>query len=779
MAPTEEEKKDDQDRFVNGFAFFRKLDDIYAWEPKDADVLQIANTPLYKRPTGGDQSKCKILVMHDYRGNYLPYEASQGLTQPRKDYIMEYWQHVEIFNYFSHRRVTIPPPAWINAGHRNGALVLGTFIIEPFSQEDPKRIFHTYSPTPAKMPYRLPDILAEMASVYGFDGWLLNFESMIVDGADFQEDANGKQLTRHDKWSDFSQDVLKTWVAQLKTRLAQKVPHGKVIWYDALTKKNKDYGSMNVLNTFNDPYRDAAGSILINYFYANHELDATIKMAGAKLDTVYHGVDCWAQTNDDMKNTYDPDSGRRTAGFREDGQLELRRGTGHGGTATGRFVGFIAEKLDAARKAVNDASTKPGGAGVGLFAHGWAYEHFMPGTSVDRFMWEGEPNLTPLTDPTDKRRMPASVWKQKQDLRRTQDIGWQAEFDCPCSHSIVQHLWRHPPTAMDFKDWGIVKSALEYPAGTKSFFHTDYTEPVIDQSGQQYRYRLGQQSVLPIPGRRKRALNFTNAGESSGELEAVMSTKCTLRINLQNKGINDQSKVSGSLVLHQLNIDAALKPEITLVYRRLMDTTGLPIQLCARNGAHDEHYTLSGKASLAGQNETLTQSIPLRNTQDFVQDIRITMDNAPANTLASLTKDGVADLIEIISLTIKPQDHNYPDNKITKATLEKKTGKTGSYTRLMWTLANDLNPPKPLPNTTPTTTPRILPLSPTTMQFSHFHVRANGRFLGVAYTLGFPISEEEIKSWPAGKVHFQIRGIAFDGSYKDSGGWEGDLVLPA
>jgi endo-beta-N-acetylglucosaminidase D len=218
-------EEDDQDRYINGFAFFHKLADIHNWKPEDADVLQIANTPLYERPGSGDPDKCKLLVMHDYRNNYLPYEASQGTTQARKDYIMEYWQHVEIFNYFSHRRISIPPPAWINAGHRNGAQVFGTFIIEPYSGDNPKLIFDKHSPEPDTMKYKLPDILAEMARVYGFDGWLLNFESKIVDGVDLKP-----PIKRPPKWNQFSETILKDWVEQLKIKMAEKVPGGKVVW---------------------------------------------------------------------------------------------------------------------------------------------------------------------------------------------------------------------------------------------------------------------------------------------------------------------------------------------------------------------------------------------------------------------------------------------------------------------------------------------------------------------------------------------------------------------
>ena len=45
-------------------------------------------------------------------------------------YMFSFWQYVDVFVYFSHARVTVPPPAWTHAGHIHGVRVLGTVIME-------------------------------------------------------------------------------------------------------------------------------------------------------------------------------------------------------------------------------------------------------------------------------------------------------------------------------------------------------------------------------------------------------------------------------------------------------------------------------------------------------------------------------------------------------------------------------------------------------------------------------------------------------------------------
>ena len=208
------------DHNLRGFAYFDTFDDLEKWDKNAVDVLQKANTPLLKRASivpSKEALKSNVLVMRDFRGGYLQsgYEASQGATVPHEDYVMEQWQRVEVFNYFNHYRVSIPPPSWVNAGHRNGSLVLGTFCIEgdpaEKSELQPHRIIEKSGDR-----FWLADVLSQMAVTYGFDGWLINIETDQIDVSD-------------EVWSNGL--PLAGFLKQLRGGLKSLPSGGKVIWY--------------------------------------------------------------------------------------------------------------------------------------------------------------------------------------------------------------------------------------------------------------------------------------------------------------------------------------------------------------------------------------------------------------------------------------------------------------------------------------------------------------------------------------------------------------------
>ena len=40
------------------------------------------------------------------------------------------WENIDIFVYFGHKMLTIPPPAYIDIAHTNGVKILATLIFE-------------------------------------------------------------------------------------------------------------------------------------------------------------------------------------------------------------------------------------------------------------------------------------------------------------------------------------------------------------------------------------------------------------------------------------------------------------------------------------------------------------------------------------------------------------------------------------------------------------------------------------------------------------------------
>lgn len=173
--PTPEERK--QRRFIDrskGFLYFDTFEQLESWTEVDTDPLQRANTPLLVRSVAGRKEliKANVLLVHDYAGNYHEYEATSNVGLDEERYTCEYLQYVDIFVYFSHKLVCVPPPTWINLLHRNGVKAFGTILIEPQTLHPEKLLQHGSD----ELSFPLATQLARIADHHGFDGWLVNIE---------------------------------------------------------------------------------------------------------------------------------------------------------------------------------------------------------------------------------------------------------------------------------------------------------------------------------------------------------------------------------------------------------------------------------------------------------------------------------------------------------------------------------------------------------------------------------------------------------------------------
>lgn len=209
-----------------GFTYFSDVYDVKNWSPNTVDPLQRANTPLVQRTTPKDPNrkqklesppssmpKSNLMLMTDYNA-YNPHEACQGAIRQEEEYFVQFWQYVDVLVYFVHKHIAIPPPTWVNAGHRNGAQVLGLLMFEGTDNIDQQTtaMFEKDGDR-----YWLADKLAEMAGCYGFDGWFFNIEATI-----YEPDTN--------KWQGGK--AMDEFIDQLKEGLVKHgVPNGgKVVW---------------------------------------------------------------------------------------------------------------------------------------------------------------------------------------------------------------------------------------------------------------------------------------------------------------------------------------------------------------------------------------------------------------------------------------------------------------------------------------------------------------------------------------------------------------------
>lgn len=64
---------------------------------------------------------------------YLFYVPSLIDGSPNsKAYSFIQWNLIDVFVYFSHHFITIPPPCWVHAAHLHGVPILGIFFCGQF-----------------------------------------------------------------------------------------------------------------------------------------------------------------------------------------------------------------------------------------------------------------------------------------------------------------------------------------------------------------------------------------------------------------------------------------------------------------------------------------------------------------------------------------------------------------------------------------------------------------------------------------------------------------------
>ncbi|XWS65802.1 hypothetical protein CRYUN_Cryun05aG0144700 [Craigia yunnanensis] len=226
-----------------------------------------SNVPLHQ-PNSALAQRPRILVCHDMQGGYVDDKWVQG-GDNSDAYAIWHWYLIDVFVYFSHNLVTLPPPCWTNTAHRHGVKVLGTFITE---WDEGKAICKKLLST-KESAHKYAERLAELAVALGFDGWLLNMEVQLDVG----------QIPN-----------LKEFVGHLTQTMHSTLPGSLVIWYDSVTiDGNLSY--QNQLNEKNKPFFDISDGIFVNYFWEENYPKLSATVAGDRKFDVYMGIDVFGR----------------------------------------------------------------------------------------------------------------------------------------------------------------------------------------------------------------------------------------------------------------------------------------------------------------------------------------------------------------------------------------------------------------------------------------------------------------------------------------------------
>ena len=229
------------------------IEDVLRWQPGASGDHTVSRTPLAVRAFSIHP---KMLVCHDMKGGYLEDALvdgvwaesdsnadADGALASNAPYRLRHFALADYFVYFSHARVSIPPPGWTDACHVNGVMCLGTLLTEwDEGAVDLARLLASSS--------QVADQLARIACHLGFDGWLVNIENALPDAA--------------------AAASVAAFVGNLRRSLVRLVPHGRVVWYDSVVSDGA-LKWQNHLNEHNEQFFHECDLFFTNYSWKADE----------------------------------------------------------------------------------------------------------------------------------------------------------------------------------------------------------------------------------------------------------------------------------------------------------------------------------------------------------------------------------------------------------------------------------------------------------------------------------------------------------------------------
>ncbi|KAI2800217.1 hypothetical protein BLOT_013738 [Blomia tropicalis] len=251
-------------------------------DDQTAQYYQIPKLVERDRSTLSDYEPLTLLC-HDMKGGYLEDRFNDGHTNS-DSYRFYYWSLIDIFCYFSHQFVTIPPINWTIAAHRNGVRCFGTIIVEDFTKYEENHSTNSYRMIldllkDEQQLENLTNALTNIAKYYQFDGWLINIETEIPK----------EKIV-------LMVSFLRLLRSKMKEMLNINHDDITVLWYDSVTCDNGKLEWQNELNERNLQFFNACDGIFLNYCWKVKNLEQCQNIVDRKLwNRIFVGVDVFGR----------------------------------------------------------------------------------------------------------------------------------------------------------------------------------------------------------------------------------------------------------------------------------------------------------------------------------------------------------------------------------------------------------------------------------------------------------------------------------------------------
>ncbi|GMH45314.1 hypothetical protein BSKO_13271 [Bryopsis sp. KO-2023] len=237
------------------------------WTPGSRPADSLCRAFVGFSPPPGNGRK-QMMVCHDMAGGYHGDALVQG-SDDWNFYQIWDWRSIDACIYFSHSMVTIPPPGWTNAAHKNGTKSLGCLVFEwDYGKDSVEELLKDEKTT-----NQLIDKLIELAVYFGFDGWLLNFEVEL----------NVAKIP-----------ALQYFCENLTNRMHETIPHSMIVWYDAITIEGK-LEWQDCLDEKNLSFFNITDAILVNYTWGQEKLTTDRLSSRWRNHSVFVGFDVYGR----------------------------------------------------------------------------------------------------------------------------------------------------------------------------------------------------------------------------------------------------------------------------------------------------------------------------------------------------------------------------------------------------------------------------------------------------------------------------------------------------